>query len=151
MTNNDGDSNTLVLNAAIGFLSLLLFLLIFGLFTRLIYPRIQTERVPTRTELIGEVIQLEVLNGCGIGGLATEFTSALRRNGFDVVETGNFDHFEMQETIVISRTFNLENARRVAEALGIEERNILVEASDDFYLDATVVIGFDYQNLKLNE
>lgn len=150
MTKNSGDSNTLVLNAAIGFLSLLLFLLLFGLFTRLIYPRIRTERVPNQSELIGEVIQLEVLNGCGIGGLATEFTSALRRNGFDVVETGNFDHFEMQETIVISRTFNLENARRVAEALGIAEKNILVEASDDFYLDATVVIGFDYQNLKLN-
>lgn len=150
MTKNAGDSNTLVLNAAIGFLSLLLFLLLFGLFTRLIYPRIRTERVPNQSELIGEVIQLEVLNGCGIGGLATEFTSALRRNGFDVVETGNFDHFEMQETIIISRTFNLENARRVAEALGIAEKNILVEASDDFYLDATVVIGFDYQNLKLN-
>ncbi len=150
MTEKKGDSNTLLLNAAIGFLSLLLLLLVFGLLSRLVFPRIQNDRAERSSELIGEVIQLEVLNGCGVAGLADEFTSVLRRNGFDVVETGNFDNFDMQETLVIARTYNTENARRVARALGVAEENVLVEASDDFYLDATVVIGSDYQNLKLN-
>lgn len=150
MTEKKGDSNTLLLNAAIGFLSLLLLLLVLGLLSRLVFPRIQNDRAERSSELIGEVIQLEVLNGCGVAGLADEFTSVLRRNGFDVVETGNFDNFDMQETLVIARTYNTENARRVARALGVAEENVLVEASDDFYLDATVVIGSDYQNLKLN-
>ncbi len=144
------DSNTFALNAVIGFLSLLLFLLIFGLFTRVVYPRIQNERAEEQPQLIGDIIQLEVLNGCGVSGLANQFTSALRKNGFDVVETGNFDNFDMQETIIISRTYNTDNAERVAEALGIDSKNILIEASDDFYLDATIVIGSDYNSLNLN-
>ena len=147
---NKKDSNTFVLNAVIGFLSLLLFLLIFGLFTRVVYPRIQNERAEEQPQLIGDIIQLEVLNGCGVAGLANQFTSALRKNGFDVVETGNFDNFDMQETIIISRTYNTDNAERVAKALGIKAENILVEASDDFYLDATIVIGSDYNSLNLN-
>ncbi|MDZ7690321.1 MAG: hypothetical protein U5K69_04095 [Balneolaceae bacterium] len=48
----------------------------------------------------------------------------------------------MQNTIIISRTYNTDNARRVAEAIGIDEKNILVEASDDFYLDATIDYRF---------
>lgn len=148
--NSDEHSNSFALNAVIGFLSLLLILLLFGLFSRIIYPRIENQRAGARPELIGEIIQLEVLNGCGVPDLANKFTAALRKNGFDVVETGNFDTFDMQKTIVISRTYNTENARRVAEALGISEDNILVEASDDFYLDATVVIGSDYETLKIN-
>lgn len=148
--NSDENPKTYALNAVIGFLALLLFLLLFGLFTRIIYPRIQNQRAEDRPELIGEIIQLEVLNGCGVPDLANRFTSALRKNGFDVVETGNFDNFDMQKTIVISRTYNTENAKRVADALGVSEDNILVEASDDFYLDATVVIGSDYESLKLN-
>lgn len=144
------ETNTFALNAVIGFLSLLLLLLIFGLFTRIVYPRIQNQRAEAQPQLIGDIIQLEVLNGCGVSGLANQFTSALRKNGFDVVETGNFDNFDMQKTIVISRTYNTDNAKRVAEALGIDPKNIIVEASDDFYLDATIVIGSDYKTLNLN-
>lgn len=144
------ESDTFVLNAAIGFLSLLLLLLVLGLFTRIIYPRIQNQRAEEQTQLIGDIIQLEVLNGCGVSGLASQFTSALRKNGFDVVETGNFDNFDMQKTIIISRSFDTYNAERVAEALGINSENILVEASEDFYLDATIVIGSDYNSLNLN-
>lgn len=144
------DPNSFVLNSVIGFLTLLLAILLVGLGTRIIYPRIQNERADDSTELIGSIIQIEVLNGCGVPGLANRLTSVLRKNGFDVVETGNFDNFDIEETLVISRTFKTENARRVAEALGVNEKNLIIEASEDFYLDATVVIGSDYQTLNLN-
>lgn len=150
MASNNSETNAFILNASIGFLSLLLALLIFGLFTRIIYPRIENQRTSSNPELIGNIIQLEVLNGCGVSGLANNFTSALRQNGFDVVETGNFKNFDMQNTVVIARTFDTENALRVADALGIKEENVFVEASEDFYLDATVVIGSDYESLNLN-
>ncbi len=150
MAKNSSDSNTLALNAVIAFLSLLLFVLMISIFSRVVYPRIQNQRAEKTPELIGDIIQLEVLNGCGVSGLANQFTFSLRQNGFDVVETGNFDNFNMENTVVISRTFNKQNARRVAKALGISEQHILVEASEDFYLDATVVIGSDYKSLKLN-
>lgn len=150
MTSNNNDTTPFALNASIGFLSLLLALLIFGLFTRIVYPRIENQRATENPELISDIIQLEVLNGCGVPGLANEFTSVLRKNGFDVVETGNFKNFDMENTIVIARTFDTENARRVAEALGIAEKNVFIEASEDYYLDATVVIGSDYESLKFN-
>ncbi|MDZ7689696.1 MAG: LytR C-terminal domain-containing protein [Balneolaceae bacterium] len=147
---DDKENNSLALNAVIGFLSLLLVILVIALGTRIIFPRIENQRAEKTTELIGNVIQIEVLNGCGVSGLANQFTSTLRKNGFDVVETGNFKNFNLEETIVIARTFKKENAQRVAEALGIKEKNVIIEASDDFYLDATVVIGSDYQTLNLN-
>jgi len=150
MTESNKESNSFALNAAIGFLSLLLVLLVFGLFTRLIYPRIENQRSEQDSKLIGKIIQLEVLNGCGVPGLADTFTSTLRKNGFDVVETGNFENFDMSKTIIIARTIDAKNAQRVADALGIKAQNVIVEASEDFYLDATVVIGSDYKSLTLN-
>lgn len=149
MTSKNSETNSFALNATIGFLSLLLAILIFGLFTRIIYPRIENQRATNNPELIGDIIQLEVLNGCGVPGLANDFTSALRKNGFDVVETGNFKNFDMQNTVVIARTFDTKNAKRVADALGIAQEHVFIEASEDFYLDATVVIGSDYKSLKL--
>ncbi len=140
--------NQLLLNAAIGFLSVLLLALSFALITRVVYPRILNTRAEANSQLISDVIQIEVLNGCGVAGIANRYTSVLRKNGFDVVETGNFDHFNLEQTIVISRSGVMENARQIASALGISENNILREESPDFYLDVTVVIGHDFEQLN---
>lgn len=142
--------NQFVLNAVIGFLSLLLFVLIAALFTRLIYPRILNERADQNSRLISSVIQVEVLNGSGINGIAGKYTEILRDNGFDVVETGNFETFGLEETIVISRSDVMENAYRVADALGIPNENVILESSPDYYLDVTLVLGLDYEKLNTN-
>ncbi len=138
----------LFLNAAIGFLSVLLIALLFALATRVIYPRLLNTRAEANSQLISEIIQIEVLNGCGISGVANRYTGVLRKNGFDVVETGNFDHFNLEETIIISRSGVMENARQVASALGVSEMNILREESPDYFLDVTVVIGHDFEQLN---
>ncbi|GAB5407778.1 MAG: hypothetical protein BalsKO_01430 [Balneolaceae bacterium] len=138
----------LFLNAAIGFLSILLIVLLVALSTRIIYPRIFNQRAEAKSQLISEIIQIEVLNGCGIAGIANAYTGVLRSNGFDVVETGNFDHFDLEETIVISRSGVLDNAKRVASALGVKEINVIREESPDYFLDVTVVIGHDYEQLN---
>jgi hypothetical protein len=150
MSEQRSEQQGFLLHAAIGFLTVLLTILILALLFRMIYPRIQSDRAVEDPILISEVIQLEVLNGCGVPGIATRFTAALRRYGFDVVESGNFDHFNMQETILISRNGDMDNARRVAQALGIPEDRILLETSREYYLDATVVIGADYETLQID-
>ena len=142
-------SSDFILNSAIGFLSLLLLILLIGLFSRMVYPRIITERSDEQTHLISQVIQIEVLNGCGVSGVASDFTQKLRSNGFDVVESGNFDNFDVRQTMIIDRAGNPENARKIAHALGVDESQIIEESSDDFYLDATVVVGADYDQLNL--
>lgn len=146
----EDSSKHLLLNSAIGFFGVLLFTLILALASRFIYPRIVADRVQEDPALISEVIQLEVLNGCGITGIATRFTDKLREYGFDVVETGNFDHFNVSETFVVSRNGQMENAYRVANALGIAEEQVLMEQSPDFYLDVTLIIGSDFETLNLN-
>jgi hypothetical protein len=145
---NESQKNNL-LNSAIGFLGVLLLILSIALITRFIYPRIASERVAEDPALISNIIQMQVLNGAGVPGLATRYTGSLRQYGFDVVETGNFDHFNVENTIVISRNGRMENARRVARAIGVSEQYIIREESPDFYLDITLVIGADYNNLNL--
>lgn len=152
MASNSNEENPrhLFLNSVIGFLGVLLFILIIALFSRILYPRIVADRATEDPALISEVIQLQVLNGCGITGIATRFTDRLREYGFDVVETGNYDHFDVSETFVISRSGQMENAYRVANALGISHEHVIREQSPDFYLDVTLVIGTDYESLNLN-
>ncbi len=145
MTKNQ--SSHFLLHASLGFLGILLLILLGALFTRIIYPRIVSERTEVST-LLSDIIQVEVRNGCGVPGLASRFTSVLRQNGFDVVESGNFETFDITRSFVIDRSGNLDNARRVAHALGVPNDRIIREISPDFYLDATIVIGSDYESLK---
>ncbi|PWN05225.1 LytR C-terminal domain-containing protein [Rhodohalobacter mucosus] len=145
---NESQKNNL-LNSAIGFLGVLLLILLAALASRFVFPRIANERVSEDPTLISSVIQMQVLNGAGVPGLATRYTGSLRQYGFDVVETGNFDHFDVEKTLVISRNGQMENAQRVARAIGVSEQYILREESPDFYLDITLVIGADYDSLNL--
>ena len=149
-TSNDDSPKHLFLNSVIGFLGVLLLVLLFALFSRILYPRIIADRNQEDPALISQVIQLEVLNGCGITGIATRFTDKLREFGFDVVETGNYDHFDVSNTFVISRSGQIENAYRVADALGISRKQVLREQAPEFYLDVTLIIGSDYESLNLN-
>jgi len=100
-------------------------------------------------ELVHEnkIIQLEILNGCGVDGIADKFTDELRMKYFDVVHTGNYRSFNIDESIVISRTHDTENAKRIAEVLGIDETKIVMQANKDYFLDATLIIGNDYKQL----
>lgn len=97
----------------------------------------------------GKPIQLDVLNGCGVSGAASKFTTYLRRRGFDVVEMRNYKSFDIQETLVIDRVGNLATARQVAHALGIQHKNIIQEINPDYFVDVSVVIGRDYPMLKV--
>jgi hypothetical protein len=104
---------------------------------------------PTRSGASpGEVIQIDVLNGCGVTGAATSFTSFLRARGYDVVEMRNYKAFDVEESLVIDRTGNRKNAEKVAYALGIRKENILQQLNQDYYVDVSVVIGKDYSSLK---
>jgi hypothetical protein len=96
----------------------------------------------------GEIIQLDVLNGCGANGAAIAFTSFLRARGYDVVEMRNYKAFDVEESLVIDRTGNRKNAEQVAYALGIKKENILQQLNQDYYVDVSVVIGKDHTSLK---
>ena len=96
----------------------------------------------------GKPVQIDVLNGCGVLGVASKFTTFLRHQGFDVVEMRNYKSFDIQETLVIDRVGNLTLARNVATALGVSPRNVIQEINSDYFVDVSIVIGKDYQKFS---
>ncbi|MBI1933717.1 MAG: LytR C-terminal domain-containing protein [Ignavibacteriales bacterium] len=95
-----------------------------------------------------EIIQLDVLNGCGVSGVADRYTDFLRARGFDVVEIGNYVSYDVDETFVIDRIGNKANAVKVANALGIENVKVIQQLNENYFLDVSLVIGKDYYKLK---
>jgi hypothetical protein len=96
----------------------------------------------------GETIQLEVKNGTSENGVAGKFTDYLRKNGFDVVEMGNYSSQDIEKTLIIDRAGDRTKARKVAIALGVSQNNIIQQLNSSLYLDISVVIGKDFKVLK---
>lgn len=95
-----------------------------------------------------DIVQLEVMNGCGTAGIADQFSEYLRERNFDVVTLGNYRSFDITNSFVIDRTGNVANAEKVADALGIDRKYIVQQISDEYFLDVSLVIGRDYNKLK---
>ena len=122
-------------------------LLIWALVHRIGNPRPDPTRVYNPEGLHGEIIQVDVRNGCGVSGLAAEMTDYLRSFGFDVVEHGDHVSFDVQMTQIIDRIGNLDAAKQVALALGLPESSVSQDVRTDYFLDVSVIIGMDYRSL----
>jgi hypothetical protein len=92
-------------------------------------------------------IQIEVLNGCGVSGIADKLTDYLRVNYIDVVNLGNYRSFEIENSIIISRNDKIINAEKVAALVGLDENSIIQQTNSDYLLDVTFILGKDYRNL----
>jgi len=109
---------------------------------------IQSKTVDKKNEVnLPRVLQLDILNGCGAHGVGSKFTDYLRSKGFDVVENKNYKSFQVPQTLVVDRVGDLTAARRVAEALGVKEKNIVQQINPDYFVDVSVIIGKDYTEL----
>ena len=95
-------------------------------------------------------IQVEVLNGCGVPGIADQFTDLLRTKKFDVVSTGNYRTFNIDDSIIIDRNGNIKHAKLLAEAIGIDKKHVIEQENKDYFLDVTLIIGKDYKQFLQN-
>lgn len=92
-------------------------------------------------------IKIEVLNGCGIAGVAEKLTDYLRTSGFDVVKLGNYRSFQIENSIVIARNEKIQNAQRVAVASGLSPESVIQQTNPKYLLDVTFILGKDYKKL----
>jgi hypothetical protein len=92
-------------------------------------------------------LQIEVLNGCGAPGIADKFTAFLRRKGFDVVKTGNYESYNVPKTLVIDRKGKARAAAGIGNALGLKKSEVISEIHELYMVDATVVLGKDFRRL----
>ncbi|MXW55855.1 MAG: LytR family transcriptional regulator [Gemmatimonadales bacterium] len=106
-----------------------------------------TGEVPGQGDL-SDRIKVEVLNGAGERGLARQFADRLRLIGFDVVATGNAEHFDHEVTHVLDRSGRLGAALAVARELSTD--SLAVAIDPELYLDASVVVGSDWAGLLVN-
>lgn len=136
-------------NLFIVFLGVIIIFLAYSLFIK-IKNKEDAERELARKKLAAPIVQVEVLNGCGVSGVAEKFTDFLRSNHFDVVQTGNYISFDIDKSMVIDRTDNKANAVKVADALGIDHKNIIQQLNNDYILDVSIIIGKDFKKLKPN-
>ena len=93
-------------------------------------------------------LQIEVLNGCGVSGIAAEFTEYLRKQGFDVVKTENYESFNVLETVIIDRRDKSNRIKEIAKSLGLDPSRILKEINEAYLIDATVILGKDYRRIS---
>lgn len=91
-------------------------------------------------------IRVEVLNGGGLSGVARDATAALRDLGLDVVYYGNAETFSQDPSVVMDRVGRLEDARKVADALGIRE--VRSEPDSNLFVDLTVRLGPEWSRLQ---
>jgi len=92
-------------------------------------------------------IQVEVLNGCGVSGIAEKLTDYLRTNNIDVVNLGNYRSFEIENSIIVGRNEKIHNTEIVAAIVGLDKQNIIQQINPDYLLDVTFILGKDYRDL----
>jgi hypothetical protein len=135
---------TLWMNLLLTGLGVAVLVLLYAFVSRTLLPPPDPTRDDNPAALTGDIIQVEVRNGCGVAGLAEELRTFLIDAGFDVVWVGNHTSFNEPKTLVVDRVGNPAAAREVAEALGLPPERVVEDIGTDYYLDASVIIGQDY-------
>ena len=95
-------------------------------------------------------IKVQVLNGCGVAGIAGKAGKWLKRNGYVVKDIGNADRQDHKLTSIVDRSGNLTAARELASLLGISEDRITRQGSGPKpKVDLTLILGKDCKRLPI--
>ncbi|MBM3328679.1 MAG: LytR family transcriptional regulator [Calditrichaeota bacterium] len=103
---------------------------------------------PKREPAAGSKIRIQVLNGCGVPGVAKRARDWLARRNYDVRDVGNADRQDYRMSKVVNRSGIQGAARDLARVLGVDESHVSNQAGPaglDF--DLTFIIGKDYKRL----
>jgi threonine dehydratase len=103
-------------------------------------------------------VRLQVLNGCGVDGLAASVADAWADyTDADlhvvVVDTDNFDLHNVAESFIISRQENRTAARLLADRVGLNPDQVVYKSLENNYRDvtATLVLGADWPDIEATQ
>lgn len=136
------------LNIAIAALVLIVLFIGYKIYQNAVSPVEEDALARIDTTKASKIIQVEVLNGSGIPKIADSVTQYLRNEGFDVVQTGNYINFDVENSFIIDRTGNKANALKLASVYDINEKFIVQQRNSDYLLDVSFIIGKDYNKIK---
>ena len=151
-----------VLNSVIAALILIIFLFVYSLYDNHLriesnyaaYTGSDLENIPTamltdqerKKEEVNLIVQ--VLNGCGVSGIAAQFQGILNERGVDVIDVGNAGSQEYDYSTIYFYDNGLDKAFRLADMLGIEKTRIFEKEHTSLGNDLTLVLGSDYAHLN---
>lgn len=102
------------------------------------------------------VVRLQVLNGCGVDGLANRVTDALadytdQNLEIKIVDTDNFNLKKVVRTFLISRQEDKRAVTILARTIGLDPSEIVYEPLENNYrqVSVTLILGEDWENVKL--
>lgn len=103
---------------------------------------------------IEKKIQLEILNGCGESGVAKQLANLLKDKKYDIVNSGNYmekgnTNWNVEETRIIDQLGNQQNARVLADIMGVLYSNVETYENVSPIADLTIIIGKDYKTLAI--
>lgn len=118
---------------------------------------IKEEQIPFTP--IQKRIQIEVLNGCGVPGIAKKIEAHLKKHNYDVVNRGNYiergrNNFNVPKSKIIDQLKSSENiarANELADLLGIDQNLIESFENPSPIADLTLIIGRDQNQLTFTE
>ena len=120
---------------------------IVGIFVFSVVGRLSSSHAE-RNERPPRVLQTQILNGCGVVGLAADFAEELMHSRveefrFDVVDRDNFDDFEVENSFITVYTLPVDDALRLGSALGLSADDVFIAEDTDNIrgLDVTIVLG----------
>ena len=100
------------------------------------------------------IAEIEILNGCGISGIAELYTNFLRSSKYDIISTDNakdehgkinFDYKNCK--IIVNNKKKLRAAYQLSLKLGINKKHIKKNYANGIW-DITLIIGQDYNKLN---
>lgn len=142
--------NKFLLKASIVLCSIISVFMLLSFILRLNSTPMNT-KLSDKTESRGfnKNIQLNVLNASGVPGIASKTRNHLRQLGFDVVEIGNYDML-VDSTVIIDRLGDRTSSYKLSKAVGLDESKIETVIDSSLYLRATLILGKDFSNLRVN-
>ncbi len=114
-----------------------------------------TERLLMDPEMLpADEIWIRVLNGCGIPGLGARTARLLRKEGYTVVEVGNAQETNLEQTVIHDHFLNQTVTVRIGRILNLKEPRVShhhyqengngnAYENGDSTLDFTIILGRD--------
>ena len=99
---------------------------------------------------IPDPLRVEILNGCGIKGLASKTATFLRRKGYDVRDFRNADSKNIEHTTILVRSGDRSHGEELASTIALPLEMILMEEDPGLVdVDVSLVLGEDYKKYVL--
>lgn len=88
-------------------------------------------------------VTIEVLNGSGISGVATDVSNKLKAEGYNIVNVDTVKGIKYNQTHIYDRKNKASEAAKIAKLLGV--KNVEKDIHEQAEADITIIVGSDYK------